>query len=107
MVMTEGALLFLGALATLATIGMFIDFGDEPTRIVIGFVAALLWGIFGMSSFDVIVVDSYAAVKSEPITPLAYLGIGFAMVLTGFWFYKLVRILTGGGEATDDVSPIE
>lgn len=99
--MTQLLLIFIGSLATLATIGMFVDFGDDATRILVGFVAALLWGIFGLSSFDVIIADSAAVIRSEPVVPLAYLGIGFAMVLTAFWLYKLMQVLANETGATD------
>lgn len=90
MVMTEGALLFLGALATLATLGLFANFDDRWTGVVVTFLAAILWGLFGMSAFDVIVRETTFADSSEPIMPLVYLGFGLAFIIAIYGFYDLL-----------------
>lgn len=98
MAMTQLALLFMGALATLATVGMFVNL-DDASRILVSFSGAILWAFFGMSAFDVYVDE--AATKSEPITPLAYLGIGFAVIVGLFAFYTLIDVVRAETEATD------
>lgn len=93
MVMTETALLFLGMFALLATVGMFLDFDDGWTSIVIGFAAALLWGFFGISSFDVLVVETYYATRSEPIMVFVVLGVGLAGITTLYSVYQVFEQL--------------
>lgn len=101
MAMTELALLFIGALATLATVGMFMDFRDLWTPVIVSFAAAMLWGLFGMSSFDVIVRDTSFAEASEPILPLVWLGFGFAFATGMFWLWQLKNALAGEVGAED------
>lgn len=101
MVMTQSALLFIGVLATLSSIGIFINF-DQATRTVVTFLSAILWGIFGMSSFDVIVTEHVDPPVSEPIMPLVVIGIGLAMMVSVFGLYQLVMLLNdevGGRDA--------
>lgn len=99
MAITELTLVWLGSLATLATIGMFVEFGDDATQVIVSFAASILWGLFGMSGFDVIVDD--AATVSTPIYSLAYLGIGFSLVIALFALYGLFEVLRGETEQTD------
>lgn len=84
------AVLFLGAVAVLATIGMFVDW-DDATRVVLAFVAAVVWGLMGLSSYDVYVDD--AATTSEPIYVLVYLGIGLAGITTVFAVWQVFALL--------------
>lgn len=88
MVMTETGLLFLGTFGILATAGMFLNYDDGWTNVVLGFFAALLWGIFGMTSFDVLVVETYYATRSEPIMPFVILGIGLAGIIMLYSVYQ-------------------
>lgn len=92
MAMTQLALLFLGALAGVTSIGLFMR-TDAPTKVVLSFTAAVLWGVFGMSAFDVIIVSESHVVRSEPILPLAYLGLGLAFAATGFAIMQLIGML--------------
>lgn len=95
MAMTQSALIFIGALATLSTLGLFINLGDRWTNILVEFTASILWGLFGLSSWDVIVIDSFAVHHSEPILPLVYLGFGFAFILA---LYALYDLVVGAGQ---------
>lgn len=97
---TQTSLLFLGALALLATLGMFVDFGDRWTRVLVSFMAAVLWGVFGISAFDVIILDNFAATRSEAQMPLVFVGMGFAL-MTGM--YALADLVKGIGGETEDV----
>jgi uncharacterized membrane protein YuzA (DUF378 family) len=99
MVMTQLTLVFLGALATLATLGLFVEFDDRWTSILVEFLAAILWGLFGMSAFDVIVTEHVSPPVSEPILPLAYLGIGLAFIVALYGFYDLIQGF--GAEASE------
>jgi hypothetical protein len=101
MAMTQLALMFMGALATLGTIGLFLNFQDDMTRGLVGFAGSVVWFLFGISSFDVIVVDSYAATKSEPIMPLVFVGFGFGAVVA---LFSLKAIFDGIG---DEASTVE
>lgn len=101
MAMTQLALLFLGSFATLTTLGLFVDFGDDITGALVGFVGALTWGLFGVSAFDVIVRQTPFASASEPITPLAYLGIGLSVVVG---LFSVKRLLAGVRQETEAAS---
>lgn len=93
------AVLFMGLVALLASIGMFVDFGDDATRVIVSFLASVVWGLFGMSSFDVYVDD--AATVSEPIYALAYLGLGLAAVTALFAVLLLFQAIRSEAEQTD------
>lgn len=97
MAMTDLALVWLGTLAAVATAGLFVSFADRWTEFVVDVLAMVLWGVFGISSFDVIVGESPTA--SEPILPLAYLGIGLAAAVGVYTAYDLV---TGAAEQARD-----
>lgn len=99
MAITELTYIWLGSVATLATIGMFVEFGDDETQIVVSFTASVLWGLFGMSGFDVVIDD--AATVSEPLYALAYMGIGFSIITALFALYGLLQVLRGETEQTD------
>lgn len=101
MAMTQLGLMMMGGIATLATIGMFKDFGDDETRVIMSFGASVLWGFFGMSSFDVIVRSTSYASASEPITPLAYMGIGLSIITGFFAIWMLLMLVKSETSATD------
>jgi uncharacterized membrane protein YuzA (DUF378 family) len=92
MVMTQPALAILAGLGTLALIGMFRNF-DGATQVLIRFVGAIVWGMFGLGSFDVIVRSTSYASASEPILPLAFLGIGLAVVMALFALLELFGVI--------------
>lgn len=96
MATTQLALLFIGALATAATVGFFYRFGDRLTALLVELAAPILWGLFALSSMDVIVRDAAWASASEPVTPLVWVGIGFAVATFLLWLYDLFE---GGSEA--------
>lgn len=93
MAMTPLVLVFMGFVAVLATIGIFVDFDDRWTGVLVTFTASIIWLLVGMSAFDVIVVDN--ATQSEPILPMVYLGLGLAFILALYGFYDL---LVGAGD---------
>ena len=98
MAMTQSMLLFIGGLATLTTLGMFKDWGDDWTGVLVAFTAAILWGVFGVSSFDVIIVRD-ATVTSVSSLPVVVIGVAFA-IITGI--YAIMELLYGfGGEASE------
>lgn len=89
MATTQLTLLMLGALATLATLGMFVDM-DTPTQMVVSVVAAMTWAITANASLDVIVRDTYAATASEPVWSLVYLS---AILALGTGVYAVFTII--------------
>lgn len=98
MAMTQLALLFLGAFASaLGYLGMFKQFsgGDRWTRVLLLFASAIVWGLFGMGSYDVIVgSDNMVTTVSEPIMPLVYLGFGTAFIVALFGVFEMFKALT-------------
>lgn len=102
MAMTIGGLAILAALACLATVGLFVDFTDNITHVVLGVLGALIWGIFGLSAFDVIVgVSDTGVPTTRPLTMVAYLGILIAIAVGGYSLYELVAVLGEEAGATD------
>lgn len=107
MVMTQSALWFVGALATLATLGMLYEWGDKWENVAVDFATALLWALFGMSSFDVVVATTETApleTLSEPITPLVYVGIGMAAVSFLIMLNDLVEGVADEASDVDEMS---
>lgn len=101
MAMTQLALLFLGVLAVLLSgSGLLGQFADDATPVVLAFAGAITWGAFGISSFDVIVHSSAYSTQSEPILPLAYLGIAFSIIVGVFAVYQLLQLIQGEAEST-------
>lgn len=100
--MTQLALVFLGSFASLTTLGLFVAQFDAATRALTGFIGAVSWGLFGISSFDVIVTEHVDPPVSEPILPLAYLGIGLAIVVGLFATKELLAALRS---ETEPASP--
>lgn len=108
MAMTELGLLFMGGLATLATLGLFADFRDadgrpdRATQVLVAFLAAVLWGAFGLSANDVIVRDTSFATASEPIQPLFWLGVLMALLVAVYAIWMLFKaVFTESTEAAD------
>jgi len=79
MAVTQLAVLFIGLMAFLATLMFFLPFPEPYTAVLVEFAAAMLWGLFALSAFDVIVRDASFATASEPIWPLVFLGVGMAL----------------------------
>lgn len=111
MAMTQLVLVFMASLATAATAlsgWMAINSRrvDKLTRVPVTFGAAILWGIVGMSSFDVVVTSHVNPPVSEPIPSLAYVGIGLAMLVGLYAVYDLiVGISAEASEAGELLNP--
>jgi hypothetical protein len=105
MAMTQPVLLFIGALATLATIGMFVGFADDWTGVVVAFAASLLWGIFGISSFDVILQETGVSMVVT-YWPLVIIGVGFAL-MTGIFAIMELLFAFNTGASDIDTSLVE
>lgn len=101
MVMTQSALLFMGVLATLATVGLFQNFGDEATRAVVGFAGSIVWFGVGISAFDVVIEETGSPPMQEPIMPLVFLGFGFGAVVALFSLNVLVQALRSSTDVSD------
>jgi hypothetical protein len=80
MAVTQSTLLLLGALGTLAGMGMLRNLGDPVTRFVVAVISVVVWALFAFSATDVIVRETYAASASAPIAPLVWLGVAFAFL---------------------------
>lgn len=104
--MTQLALWFIGLLATLSTLaaaGLVLDGrADRWTRVAVSALAAILWGMFALSSFDVVIDNASYATSSEPILPLVYTGVILAAA-TGI--YTLAVIVQGTGAEASETDP--
>jgi len=99
--MTQLALLFIGTLATLATYGLFYQFGDRWTNLLIEFGASALWGLFAVSAMDVIVREAAFTTESEPIWPLVFLGLGMSVLALLYAIYDLAVRVSEEATETD------
>lgn len=87
-------LVFIGTLATLASLTLFVPdrMMDSATALIMPWIAAILWAVLGLSSFNVMVgAKSLVEPITRPILPVAYLGIGFAMIAALFGMYRLIK----------------
>lgn len=100
MAMTQTGLVILGGIATLASMGMFRGFRDDGTEIVVHVAATAAWFFLGVSALDVIVRDSYAATASEPMYPVAYLGLAFGLGSFMLTLWRIVKALGDEAGAT-------
>lgn len=103
MAVPEATLYFVGALAGVVTAGMFVDFGDDATHVVLGFAGAILWFAMGLMSFDVITSQSLCCQQTQAIMPAVYLGMGLGGVVTLFSVGQLVALLGGITGSNSDI----
>lgn len=89
MAMSELLLAWLGSVAVLATFGLFYNFRDRWTALLVEFVASVLWGVFALSARDVIVPSGASTPVSESMDMLVFLGITFVIVTFGYFLYDL------------------
>lgn len=101
MAISELILVSMMALATIATIGIFLEYGDAATRIVVGFAASILWGLIGFASYEVIIPTSTTAAEPATVYPTVYVGFGFAAVTALFAIYSLVASVGEEAKATE------
>lgn len=97
MAMSQGAVMFVGAIAMLATAGLFVDWDDE-TGVLVGFLASILWGAMAMSSFS---VHSQAWSGTKPMPPLVYIGIAMALLVALLTLYQVAQLLGNKSGATE------
>lgn len=100
MAVTSLTLVWLGSVALLATLGLFYQFSDQWTGVLVEFVAAVLWAMFAVSSMNVAVTDTNPP-ASEPMMPLVYLGIGLAVLTLLFAVSDLVQTIQGDAGDVD------
>lgn len=102
MAMPQLSLLFIGTLAALAGFfGLTYDFEDEWTAPLLSFLSSVLWGLFGMSSQD-IMVPAGTETQSMQIMSLVLLGFALAFVTLLFAVYALFEAWK---ESTNAVDP--
>lgn len=98
MPVTELTLVFLGSLATLTGSALFLRV--EPwTRLVLIFLSSVLWGITGMSAFDVVVARD--PLQSEPNLAMAIVGIGLSLLVGVYALHELAVVFGDETGATD------
>lgn len=104
--MPQSILLALFGLAVLATLGLFVSFGDRWTGLLVEFVGALLWGMVGLSAFDVRMRSTAQAdiMTEEPV--MALVMVSFMLAFATFAYF-LADLVTGiGAEASEGVSEL-
>lgn len=95
-------LVFIGVLAAgLGYLGLFKQFGDRWTPVLLTFASATTWGVFGISSLSVITSESGCCPRIEALMPLVMLGLGFAFITALFGFAELLGALQGQAEESD------
>lgn len=103
--MTELVLVFLATLAVVtSTAGLFVNFDDHWTGVLVIFLGAVLWGVVAISSYSVIVPDGSGA--SQPIMPMAVLGFGMSALVGLYGLYELLTgASTEASEANIELAP--
>ena len=87
MAVSELIYVWLGSVAVLASIGMFLPL-DRFSEIVLPFVAAILWGVLSLLSLDVLAGDSLQSIE---IMPVFWLSGMFALGAAVLGIYYLIR----------------
>lgn len=106
MAVTELTLISLGVLATLFSAGLLLNM-DPETRVILGMVGALTWGLFGLSAFDVIIPATGETPEQIAVTPFIYIGFGLAMIVFVFAFLQLFALIGDKAGATEGDSLME
>lgn len=93
---------FMGLVALLATVGMFVDFGEDhdKTRVLVAFAGFTAWALMGVSSMDVVLNDATPP-ASETIWPMVFLGVMLAIICAIFGFVFLARAIGQEANATE------
>lgn len=99
--MTELLLAWLGTIALLATLGLFYDFRDRWTALLVEFTAAILWAFFAVSGMTVVVPSGASEPATASMDPLVYLGLGFALVTFLYAIYDLFVGITDEANSID------
>jgi len=78
MAITDGLLIFVGSLATLCSVGaVYVNFPDSTMNVFLSVLSSVLWGTFGIASYDVIGGQGTAI----RVDYLVFLGIGLAALM--------------------------
>lgn len=102
MAITPLILLGMGALAAgISYLGLFARFGDNFTPVLLQATAAAIWGAFGMSAFNVEMSQRLCCSREAEILPLAYLGIGLALLMALFMISDLFTAIGDEARQTD------
>ena len=99
MAMPELSLLWLGGLAVLVSSTLFREVDERWTELLLTFLAAVLWGMFGLSAYDVTIDD--AAAVQEPIMEFVVLGIGLSLIIALLGFWRLLRNVGAESQESD------
>lgn len=100
MAVTSLVLVWLGTVALLATLGLFYQFREPWTGVLVGFAASVLWAFFAVASLSVTVGEGNPPAVEE-MTMLVYLGIGFAVLTFLFAVYDLLDTLRADAADAD------
>lgn len=98
--MTELLLTWLGTVALLATLGLFYQFRDRWTALLVEFAATALWGLFALSAMTVVVPSGATEPATASMDPLVYLGLGFALIT---FLYAIYDLLVGLGQEAQEI----
>ena len=99
MAMTQPVLLALGGFATLATIGMFFEYGDDWTQGLVGIVASVTWALVSLSSFNVFIPTDSTAYEVA-LTPLVWFAAGLSLTTFLFTLLGLMQSVRSEAEST-------
>jgi len=105
MTTTPTTLVFLGAVATLATIGMMIDM-DIATQLVVSVFAAVGWAITANAALDVMTAPGRTA-ASEPVWGVVYVSVILALATGVFSLLYIIETLGSSAGATESGGPLD
>lgn len=99
MAVTETTLLAVAGFATLCTIGMFFDYGDDWTRCLVGAVAAVTWALVSLNAFNVLLPQHRPEATTVSLPPVIWLAGGLAIVTFLFTLRLLLNNLKEEAES--------
>jgi hypothetical protein len=102
MAMSQLSVIFVLAVGLLASVGLFAPLRSPELSIVLGYLAAVLWGIGGIAAFS---VHAQAWTGTKSMTPLAVISIGIALVIAALTTMKLRVVIQRSSGTTSKTAP--
>lgn len=90
---SEFTFLFTGTVATLGTLGYFLETHvPDAKRALFGLAASYLWGVWAFGATEVYV----AQLPQSPlnIRPLFFAGLGFSFIMLALSLHRALKVLT-------------
>jgi len=101
MAMTGTMLFIIAAMGVLLAVGSGYRSIDPWFRVAMAYGSSVTWGVFAVSSMDVIVTTGVDPPVSEPMWPAVFLGLTAALAVFGWALYGTASTLASDGAGLD------